>query len=39
MRPVGLWTLAVMIGLAMLGPSVVAQGQKGSEGQPTTQAI
>ena len=23
MRPVGLWTLAFMIGLAMLGPSVV----------------
>ena len=33
MRHVGLWTLAFMIGLAMLGPSVVAQGQKESERQ------
>ncbi len=39
MRPVGLWTLAVMIGLAMLGPSVVAQGQKDSERQQQVKQI
>ena len=39
MRPVGLWTLAVMIGLAMLGPSVVAQGAKESERQQQVKQI
>ena len=39
MRPVGLWTLAFMIGLAMLGPSVVAQGQKESERQQQVKQI